>query len=149
LQAPLKALRSSTVRVIELVRWKTFAVAVVGDTAPAQTLTQFQAEYLERWIDDADPLFQNDVPALQSWAFAEEDLRRIEWPVLNIRGEHTLPFFRQAYLTLQKRLPHCESLIVPGVSHVVLQMAPQMAAQRITEFVHGHPSEEHHRAHSS
>jgi pimeloyl-ACP methyl ester carboxylesterase len=126
-----------------------FAVAVVGDAAPPQVLAQFEAEYLERWLEDADALFQNDLPALQGWAFAEDDLARIEQPVLNIRGEHTPPIFREAYLTVQNRLPHCESLIVPGVSHVLLQMAPRVVAQRIIEFVHGHPSEEHRRAHST
>ena len=128
---------------------RTFAAGVVGDTAPPEVLAQFQAEYLEQWLEDADAVFQNDLPALQSWAFAEENLAEIEQPVLNIRGEHTLPFFGQVYLTLQKHLSHCESLIVPGVSHGLLQMAPQVVSQRIIEFVHGHPSEEHRRAHSS
>jgi pimeloyl-ACP methyl ester carboxylesterase len=128
---------------------RAFAVAVVGDTAPSELLTQFQAEYLERWIEDADAVFHEDLIALQRWAFAEDDLAKIEQPVLNIRGEHTLPFFRQAYLTLQKRLPHCESLIVPRVSHVLLQMASRVVAQHLAEFVHGHASEEFRGAHPS
>ena len=113
---------------------RAFAVAVVGDTAPSELLTQFQAEYLERWIEDADAVFHEDLIALQRWAFAEDDLAKIEQPVLNIRGEHTLPFFRQAYLTLQKRLPHCESLIVPRVSHVLLQLASRVVAQRLVHL---------------
>ena len=48
---------------------------------------------------------------------------------------------------LQKRLPNCESLIVPGVSHPILEMAPRVVAQHIAEFVHGHWSEENGRAH--
>jgi pimeloyl-ACP methyl ester carboxylesterase len=128
---------------------KTFAAAVAGDTAPREVVAQFHAEYLERWVEDADALFQNDIPALQGWTFAEDNLAVIEQPVLNIRGEHTLPFFGHVYLTLQKRLPHCKSLIVPGVSHVLLQMAPRVVAQHIAEFVHAHRSEEHARAHSS
>jgi len=48
-------------------------------------------------------------------------LAEIEQPVLNISGEHTPPSLGQVYLTLQKPLPHCESLIVPGVSHALLQ----------------------------
>ena len=105
-------------------------------------------EYLEGWIEDADAVFQNDLHALQGWHFAEDELAEIEHPGLSIRGEHTPPFFAHVYLTLKKRLPHCESLIVPGVSHVLLQMAPRVVAQRIAEFVHGHPSEEHGRARS-
>lgn len=119
---------------------KTFAAAVVGDTASPEVLAQFHAEYLERWLQDADALFRCDLPALQGWAFAEDNLAEIDQPVLNIRGEHTVPFFGHVYLTLQKRLAHCESLIVPGVSHVLLQMASRVVAQRIAEFnsVHGH-----------
>jgi pimeloyl-ACP methyl ester carboxylesterase len=128
---------------------RAFAVAVVGDTAPSEVLTQFQTEYLERWIEDADAVFQNDLIGLQRWAFAEDDLAEIGQPALNIRGEQTLPFFRQAYLTLQERLPHCESLIVPRVSHVLLQMASRVVAQRLAEFVQGHPSEEFRRSHPS
>jgi CheY-like chemotaxis protein len=58
-------------------------------------------------------------------------------------------YVAKPYRTLQKRLSQCESLIIPGVSHGLLQMAPRVLAQRIAEFVHGHPSEEHRRAHSS
>lgn len=129
---------------------RTFAAAVVGDTARPEALAQFNAEYLDRWIEeDADAVFQSDLPGLQAWTFAEDNLAEIEQPVLNIRGEHTLPYFRQMHLILQERLPHCESLIVPGVSHAVLQMAPRVVAQRIAEFVHAHRSEEHRWAHSS
>jgi pimeloyl-ACP methyl ester carboxylesterase len=128
---------------------RTFAAAVAGDTAPPEVVAQFHAEYLERWVEDADALFQNDIPALQAWTFTEENLGEIEQPVLNVRGEHTLPFFRHVYLTVQKRLPHCKSLIVPGVSHVLLEMAPRVVAQHIAEFVHSQPAEEHGRADSS
>ena len=128
---------------------RTFAAAVTGDTVPPEVVAQFRAEYLDRWVEDADALFQNDIPALQGWTFAEDNLAEIEQPVLNILGEHTLPFWYEVYLTVQKRLPHCKSLIVPGVSHAVLQMAPRVVAQHIAEFVHTQPSEEHSRAHSS
>jgi pimeloyl-ACP methyl ester carboxylesterase len=127
---------------------RAFAAAVLGDTAPPEALAQFRAEYLERWLEDADPLFQSDFPALQRWDFAEDHLAEIEQPVLNIRGEHTPPFFREAYLTLQRRLPHCESFIVPGASHCLIQMAPGVIAQRIAEFVHRHSGKDW-RAHSS
>jgi pimeloyl-ACP methyl ester carboxylesterase len=116
---------------------RTLAAIVVGDTAPPEVLAQFHAEYLERWIEDADAVFQNDIHALQGWDFSEDELAEIDQPVLNIRGEHTPPFFAHVYLMLQKRLPHCESLIVPGVSHVLLQMAPRLIAERIAEFVQG------------
>ena len=128
---------------------RTFAAAVVGDAAPPEVLAQFHAEYLERWLEDADALFQNDFPAVLGWAFGEEDLAKIGQPVLNIQGEHTPPIFRQVYLTLQKLLPHCESLIVPGASHALHQMAPRVVAQHVAEFVHSQPSEEHSGAHSS
>ena len=50
---------------------------------------QFQAEYLERWIEDADAVFQHELNALQRWAFIEDGLARIEQLVLNIPGEST------------------------------------------------------------
>jgi pimeloyl-ACP methyl ester carboxylesterase len=128
---------------------RTLAATVVGDTAPPEVLAQFHAEYLEGWIEDADAVFQNDLHALQGWDFTEDELAEIEQPVLSIRGEHTPPFFVHADDMLQKRLPHCESLVVPGVSHTLLQMAPRIVAQRIAEFVHSQPSEENGRARSA
>jgi pimeloyl-ACP methyl ester carboxylesterase len=128
---------------------RTFAAAITGDAAPSEVVAKFRAEYLERWIEDADALFHNDMPALQRWAFAEDNLAEIEQPVLNVRGEHTLPFWHQVYQMLQNRMPHCKSLIVPGVTHAVLQMAPRVVAQHIAEFVRSQPSAEHGRAHLS
>ena len=70
---------------------RTLAVTVVGDTAPPETLAQFNSEYLELRLQDADAVFQNDIHALQGWNFAEEELAEIDQPVLNIRGEHQEP----------------------------------------------------------
>jgi pimeloyl-ACP methyl ester carboxylesterase len=128
---------------------RTFAAAVTGDTAPPEVVAQFRAEYLERWVEDADALFQNDIPALQAWTFTEDNLAEIEHPVLNIRGEHTLPFWYEVYLMVKKRMPRCKSLIVPGASHVLLQMAPRVVAQHIAEFVHSQPADENGRARSA
>src|SRR5689334_8583048 len=75
----------------KVVAMRTLAVTVVGDTALPETLAQFNSEYLELRLQDADAVFQNDIHALQGWNFAEEELAEIDQPVLNIRGEHQEP----------------------------------------------------------
>jgi pimeloyl-ACP methyl ester carboxylesterase len=117
---------------------KTFAAAVVGDTAPSEVLAQFHAEYFARWLEDAHVLFQSDLAALQCWTFAEDNLAEIEQPVLNIRGEHTPPFFGHVYLTLQKRLSHCESLIAPNLCMpIVLKNMPGLIPLKRTRHATG------------
>jgi pimeloyl-ACP methyl ester carboxylesterase len=94
--------------------------------------------HFERWVADADTLFQSDVPALQSWMFSPEDAIRITQPVINMSGADSKTYFREIYATIQKWLPHAENFIVPDSTHCMLQMNPKAVAERLASFFSKH-----------
>ncbi len=65
--------------------------------------------HFERWVADAEIIFQSDLPALQPWPFTRDDAARIRQPVLNLCGANTKPYFREIHETVQTWLPHAES----------------------------------------
>jgi hypothetical protein len=64
--------------------------------------------HFDRWVADADTLFQYDLPALQQWQFTPEDASRITQPVLNLRGANTKPYFKEIHETVRTWLPDSE-----------------------------------------
>lgn len=116
-----------------------FAGAIVGSDVPAEIERGFRERYFDRWVRDADTVCQSELPALAEWSFTADDAHNVKQPVLNVRGAHTPPFFREVYSRLQSWLPHAENVVVPGVSHPLLQMDPKGMAQRLASFFNKHP----------
>jgi pimeloyl-ACP methyl ester carboxylesterase len=116
-----------------------FAGAVVGPDVPAEVDRSFREKYFEVWVRDADTVCQSDLPALGEWNFTADDARSVKQPVLNVMGAHTPPFFREVHSRLQSWLPDAENVVVPGVSHPLLQMDPRGMAQRLASFCRKHP----------
>ena len=94
--------------------------------------------YFERWVQDADTLFQFDFAALQSWGFTAEDATRITQPVINMSGADSKAYFREIYETIQTWLPNAENFIVPNSTHCMLQMKPKAVAERLASFYSKH-----------
>ena len=94
--------------------------------------------YFERWVADADTIFQSDMPALQSWTFTREDAVRITQPVLNVVGANTTSYFREIHETVRTWLPHAENLVLPNASHAMLQTNPKGMAERLASFFSSH-----------
>lgn len=95
--------------------------------------------YFERWVADADTIFQNDMAVLPAWQFTREDAARITQPVLNVTGADTTTYFREAYEVVHAWLPQAENYVVPDAAHCVLQMNPHTIAERLAEFFSRHP----------
>lgn len=95
--------------------------------------------WFERWVSDADTVFQSDMPALQPWQFTREDAARITQPVLNLRGVDTASHFREIHETVRKWLPQAENDVVPDTNHPMTQMNPQGTAERLASFFSRHP----------
>ena len=93
----------------------------------------------DRWVADVDMIFQSDLPALQTWRFTQADASRIRQPVLNMAGATSAAFLRDAHETLQAWLPHAEAFVMANVSHALMQMNPQGAAERLASFFSRHP----------
>lgn len=94
--------------------------------------------YFERWVGDADTLFQIDMPALESWTFTRDDAARISQPVLNMTGANTQPYFQEIHETIRSWLPHAENHVLPNATHAMLQMNPLGAAERLVSFFSSH-----------
>jgi pimeloyl-ACP methyl ester carboxylesterase len=92
----------------------------------------------ERWVEDADTVFQSDMPALQPWQFTRQDATRITQPVLNLRGANTTSYFRDIYETVQMWLPQAESAVVPQASHAMMQTNPKATAEILANFLSNH-----------
>jgi pimeloyl-ACP methyl ester carboxylesterase len=95
--------------------------------------------YFERWVADADTIFQSDMPALQDWRFTVEEAARITQPVLNVVGANTTAYFREIHETVRAWLPQAENLVLPGATHTMLQTQPQAIAGHLAAFFARHP----------
>ena len=95
--------------------------------------------WFERWVDDADTLFQYDTPAMDDWEFTEADATQITAPVVNMTGADTAPPFEAIHETVQSWIPHAESVVVPDATHCMLELNPQGCAEALAEFFSRHP----------
>lgn len=117
---------------------ETFARGVFGPEY-AVRLERGLPGAFQQAVADADAFFGQELPALQSWSFAEEDAARIRQPVLGLRGEHTAPTFPERLDLLVSWLPHAEVRELPGVSHLLHIEDPRAAAECLASFFRRHP----------
>lgn len=93
----------------------------------------------EQAVADADAFFAQELPALQSWSFTEEDAGRITQPVLAVLGENTAPSFPERLELLRSWLPNVESFELPGATHLLHLQNPQGMAEGLASFYARHP----------
>lgn len=65
----------------------------------------------------------------------EEELRRITVPVLSIVGGDSPPVIQEAARLLDRRMPHCTTVVMPGQQHVADQTVPEEFARHVVEFL--------------
>ena len=116
----------------------TFGREVAGDDYRALFDRTLAPGYFERWVAEADTLFQCDIPALGSWQFTREDAVGITQPVLNVVGANSRAYFREVHETLQRWLPHAENVELPDATHSMLQTNSKGAAERLVSFFSHH-----------
>jgi pimeloyl-ACP methyl ester carboxylesterase len=90
-------------------------------------------------VADADAFFAQELPALQSWSFAQEDASRITQPVLAILGENTAPTFPERMELLLSWLPNAEEFVLPSATHLLHLEDPQGMAEGLASFYARHP----------
>jgi pimeloyl-ACP methyl ester carboxylesterase len=91
-------------------------------------------------VRDADILFNGDFPGVMSFRFTEEDARRIKQPVLLIRGTDSGPANLEIQQILEEWLSQAESVVLPGVTHLLQIQDPGRVADGLASFVSKHPS---------
>lgn len=115
-----------------------FAREVGGDDYRALFDRTLPSGYFERWVADADTIFQFDMPALQPWEFTQADAAQITQPVLNLTGANTTAYFRKSHEMVRAWLPHSESHELPNATHCMLQTNPKGVAECLTNFLSRH-----------
>lgn len=97
---------------------------------------------LDRAVRDADTFFGQELPALQQWAFTREDAGRVTQPVLAVLGaeSHTVsPVFRERHELLLAWLPHAETFVLPGATHLLHLQNPRGMAEGLAASFARHP----------
>jgi pimeloyl-ACP methyl ester carboxylesterase len=90
-------------------------------------------------VADADAFFAEELPALQSWSFTQEDASRITQPVLAILGENTAPTFPERMELLLSWLPNAEEFVLPSATHLLHLEDPKGMADGLAAFFARHP----------
>ena len=90
-------------------------------------------------VADADTFFGHELPAVQQWAFTQEDASRINQPALVVLGDRTDPIFRERRELLLAWLPNAEPFELPGATHLLHLENPRGMAEALAAFFARHP----------
>jgi pimeloyl-ACP methyl ester carboxylesterase len=93
----------------------------------------------DRAVAEADAFFTQELPALQQWAFTEDEARRITQPVLLVLGENSTPTFPERRDLLLAWLPDAEPLDLPDTRHLLHVERPALVADALARFFARHP----------
>ena len=93
-------------------------------------------------VRDADTFFNQELPALQQWAFTQENARRIVQPVLAVIGAKTPelgPIWEERQQLLLSWLPNVEPFVLPRATHLLHIENPHDMAEGLAGFFKRHP----------
>jgi pimeloyl-ACP methyl ester carboxylesterase len=93
----------------------------------------------EQAVADADAFFGQELPALQSWSFTQEEATRITQPALGVLGENTAPTFPDRLDLLLSWLPNAERFELAGATHLLHLQKPRELAEGLASFYARHP----------
>jgi pimeloyl-ACP methyl ester carboxylesterase len=95
----------------------------------------------DRYVEDADAFFEQELPALQRWSFRAEDARRIQQPTLAVVGERSLemdPIWGERHRVLLDLLPNVEPFVLPTATHLLQIENPRDLAAVCARFFSAH-----------
>ena len=93
----------------------------------------------EQALAEAGSFFGQELPAVQGWAFGEEDARRIDRPVLIAKGEHSAETFAERRELLLSWLPRGEAFDLPAANHLMHAENPDGMAEALAAFFDRNP----------
>ena len=99
-------------------------------------------DWFEQAVADEEAGQTVEVPALQEWRFGPDEAKRIQCPVLLIRGGRSIPVFEQMVGYLKEWIPHAQEHIVPGAGHSELLAHPAETAEALANFLSSQRSHE-------
>jgi pimeloyl-ACP methyl ester carboxylesterase len=93
-------------------------------------------------VTDAGTTFEQEMPGLREWSFAEAQARRITQPVLAVLGSDSdalWPRFGETNRVLLAWLPNAERFVLPGAAHGLHLQNPRSMAEALADFLSRHP----------
>jgi 3-oxoadipate enol-lactonase len=110
-------------------------VAGQGWRAP---MVRVLPDAFEQAVADAPTFFEQELPAVQSWAFGEDDARRITQPALAVIGERSpevSPVWEERQALLLTWLTNAEPFVLDGATHLLHIQNPRGMAEALAAFV--------------
>jgi len=89
-------------------------------------------------VADAPTFFEQELPAVQTWAFGEEEARRVTQPVLAVigaRSSEVSPVWEERQALLLAWLPDVEPFVLDGATHLLHVQNPGGMARALAAFV--------------
>jgi 3-oxoadipate enol-lactonase len=114
-----------------------FMRAVCGPDWLAATATVLPGA-AEQAARDVATFFEVEVPALQGWAFDRERASRLAAPVLYVVGSDSAPIFEAARRDFTAAVPRAESVVLPGLDHLLHVRDPARVADVVAGFLARH-----------
>jgi pimeloyl-ACP methyl ester carboxylesterase len=96
----------------------------------------------EQAFADADTFLGQELPAVRSWSFGQEDAARVTQPALAVLGARTrevTPVFDQRHELLLAWLPEVEPFVLPDATHLLHVQNPRGMAEGLAAFFARHP----------
>jgi pimeloyl-ACP methyl ester carboxylesterase len=93
----------------------------------------------EQAVAEADAFFEQELPALQQWAFNEDDAHRVDQPVLLVLGETSTPTFPERREVLLSWLPNAEPCDIADTRHLLHVEHSAAVAEALAGFFARHP----------
>jgi len=88
---------------------------------------------------DAATFFDVEMPALQSWSFDGDALRGLGRPVLFVIGGESGPMFEGPRQLFEAAVPKAETVVLPGLTHMLQMQDPKLVAGAIADFLGREP----------
>ena len=111
----------------------------VGGSDYRAALDRALPQAFDQAVADADTFFGHELPAVQQWAFTQEDASRITQPALVVLGDRTDPIFRERRELLLTWLPNAEPFELPEATHLLYLENPRGMAEALAAFFARHP----------
>lgn len=112
-----------------------FLRGVGGDDYRATLQTRFGERGVAEAEREAAYFFDQEMPALASWAFGPNEAARVTAPSLLLFGSQTRPWFRENVEILAGLLPNARAQSLPGLDHLAPLTQPHIFAAAIAQFV--------------
>lgn len=90
-------------------------------------------------VQDAATFFELEFPAVGRWEFDEEKAKKIEQPILYVRGSESLSFIQEGRDLVHTWFSQAEDHLVQGVNHNLQMQDPLSVAEGIASFLKRHP----------